>query len=377
MANGNPFYVKPATPDLSFFAQGLGQFLKGRRQEQQRAADETALMEAYQSRDPDAVAALIAKNPALGQQMGQMLQFRSEATERNYADTVRRLAETRDPAQRADILAERIYSVEEAGGDSTQSQQALQQLTQDPQGFEQSLELEVARTQGKPFLETYRRFRAGDPADPEFIKEERKYATQTVNSLKKRAADINKAYGKIESLVPQIKKGSRQATAAGIMSLARLISPGVVTDADFRNLTGAIDPISTALSIISGKGDTGASIVDSLQQFRDPTNPDLFDADKLLDVAKSVTAAEVPTILDELEGAKGRAGRSGMKTRQYETIFTGLKSIEDLSRFMPEEGEAPAPQAAPAYAEGTVIRNPQTGETMIMRGGQWVTQGVR
>lgn len=54
-----------------------------------------------------------------------------------------------------------------------------------------------------------------DKEGVEFRKEERKIAKDSVNNLKKRASEINSSFGKVESLVRQIKEGgSRAATGA-------------------------------------------------------------------------------------------------------------------------------------------------------------------
>ncbi len=63
----------------------------------------------------------------------------------------------------------------------------------------------------------------------------------------------------------------------------------------------------------------------------------------------------------------GRAGSTGNATApclHYERIING-KSINPLSK------DTKAKNNNGAYAEGTIIRNPKTGERMIMRGGKW------
>lgn len=152
----NPFYIKPAVADFTPILQGLGAISKRKREEDKSVKNQAELMEAYSSGDPDAVASLLAKSPELSGALTAMLKHRDESTEKNYAESVAKIAVTTDPQQRADILAERIYQVDAAGGDSTESQAALAQLMSDPEGFEESLMLEVSRTQDKQFYEAYK-----------------------------------------------------------------------------------------------------------------------------------------------------------------------------------------------------------------------------
>lgn len=177
----------------------------------------------------------------------------------------------------------------------------------------------------------------GGGIDPDFLKEERKIGSQTVASLKKRAGDIQSSYGKVEGLIDQIKNDkSRIASGAAIMNLARLISPGVVTDQDFKTMSGAASPLATALALVGGRD---PDLAKDLQRYADPTNPELVDADSILKVAGSVVGSEAPIILGQLDEAEQRGKRSGMNQRQYDTIFGGTGSIRQLSKFVPLSDE--------------------------------------
>jgi hypothetical protein len=171
--------------------------------------------------------------------------------------------------------------------------------------------------------------------DSDFLKEERKAATVSTTALRKRASVIESSIGKISSLVPEIKGGSRAAAGAAVMSLARLVSPGVVTEGDFRAMSGAADPIATIMGRLTDKGDSGKPLMEALQAAYDPTNPDLIDADALLRIANSIVSSEAPAILQEYKESDSRARRSGMNQRQYGTIFGDSTSITGLSKYMP------------------------------------------
>jgi len=174
----NPFYIQPSQANINPVLQGIGALTEESRAKAKQQADEQALMTVYKSGDADSVAAMIAKNPELGAQIGTMLKFKSKETEKNYADSVRQLAATSDPEARGRILVDRIDRINAEGGDPAQTVLALEQLQQgDTEGFEKSLELEFARTQGKQAWEAYKAQRGGGD-NKEFRKEERKNASQ-------------------------------------------------------------------------------------------------------------------------------------------------------------------------------------------------------
>ena len=181
--------------------------------------------------------------------------------------------------------------------------------------------------------------KAGD-----FMKEERKTASDAVKSIDKRVGDIRSSFDKVKGLHATAKT-SRQAAAGMVMNVARLISPGVVTDTDFRVLSGAADPVAAALALITGRDD---GIGQALQAYYDPTNPESFNADALLQVAKDVSTAESSTLFDQYDDASARAQRASMPEEQFNTIFGGAnKNIEGLRNIVTTElqtGSTPQPQ---------------------------------
>lgn len=158
----NPFYIQPSQANINPALQGVGPLVEESRAKKKQQADEQALMTAYKNGDADSVAAMTAKNPELGVRLGAMLKFKSAETEKNYAESVRKLASTSDPEARGRILVDRIDHINSEGGDPTQTVMALEQLQKgDTEGFEKGLELEFARTQGKQEWEAYKTQRGG------------------------------------------------------------------------------------------------------------------------------------------------------------------------------------------------------------------------
>ena len=194
----------------------------------------------------------------------------------------------------------------------------------------------------------------GGGADPDFLKEERKYAKEGITNLKKRSTEIQSSFNKLNGLVTQIKSGTggRQAVSAAVTALSRLISPGIVTDKDFTRQLGVAPPVAALMEVVTSGGAGAKDAAASLRQYFDPTNPDYINPDSLLTTAKNVTAAEVPVLMQELEESKSRARTSGMSDVAYNANFGSIGSIEALSRFLPDAGADTALAGSPPV--GTV-----------------------
>ena len=175
--------------------------------------------------------------------------------------------------------------------------------------------------------------KAQEKVASEFRKEERQVARTTVTNFNKRATEIRSSFGKVESILNSGKL-SRMKIASAMTSMARLLSPGIVTEQDFQNLSNAANPIAEALSIITGKGAEGAKVAENLQRFYDPTNPDLFDKKGFLDTARNVAGAEIPALMDTFNDARDRAGRAGVSEKALNTNFGQNKNFDFLSNML-------------------------------------------
>ena len=173
-----------------------------------------------------------------------------------------------------------------------------------------------------------------DEISIEFAKEQRKVAQDSVKDIDKRAGEIRSSIGKVEGLESQMRNKNRQAIAAGIMNVARLISPGVVTDTDFQNLSGAQNPLALAFDIISGRN---PDVAKQLGRYVDPTNPETFDVDGLMSVATSVAASEAPVIMDQFAQARSQAERAGLRPNAIDAIFGDKPNIEAIMSIKPRE----------------------------------------
>lgn len=185
--------------------------------------------------------------------------------------------------------------------------------------------------------------------DVEFNKEERKFANASLSNFNKQVSDIRGGYGKIESLLSK-KTLSRADIASSMTLLARLLSPGIVTDRDFSNLGQGVDPVAFAFDRMRGAGMDEESIND-LNRFYDPSNPDLFDKAGFLDTTKRVTSAGLPALLDIYEDAKTRASKN-IKTKRVDTIFGDNKNYQFAKGFI---GRKETPVTSYAAPDGEII----------------------
>jgi hypothetical protein len=84
------------------------------------------------------------------------------------------------------------------------------------------------------------------------------------------------------------------------MNVARLISPGVVTDRDAAAFSGASKTATEIMNFLSGKGVD----MNAIMTIVDPTNPETFNVDALLDVARNVTSSAFPSIQAQFDDQK-------------------------------------------------------------------------
>lgn len=173
----------------------------------------------------------------------------------------------------------------------------------------------------------------------DFLKEERKIASQSVKDINKRAGDIRASYGKLEELSKRAKSqpkgstGRRQAINSMIANIVRLNSPGIVSPEELRIYTGGQGTTAALLDLLSGRGVN----TDALRAQIDPSGG---DPDGLLATGKSLILGEAPPIFDMYEDAKSRAGRAGMSGRAKGAIFGESRNIEALRKLATREPEA-------------------------------------
>ncbi len=211
---------------------------------------------------------------------------------------------------------------------------------------------------------------------PSISPEERSSALNNVRgnleNINKSVSAVVDSYSKIESLETEMRRGNRGARNAAIMNLARLISPGVVTNQDVAGLSGADTSIGAIFSFLGGKG------VDTTQLMRiaDPLG-ESFDVDGLLSIAGSITSAGVPSLLAQFDDQAKIADIYGASDTFKKAYLGDSKLRQQLNNIMQGIGRgsnvpsfANDQEAEAAYNAGQI----KLGQTIIVGGKQAVVE---
>ena len=174
---------------------------------------------------------------------------------------------------------------------------------------------------------------------------------QEVSRINKDYGEMVTAYNKVMSLESSMrnKTSGRGAINAAIMNVARLISPGVVTDRDAAAFSGASKTVTEVMNFLSGKGVD----MDAIMKIADPTNPETFNVDALLDVARNVTSSAFPALQAQIDDQRRVA-----ETYSASTPF--MKSYFDQGRLQTQAQDIMAGiarVAAPSQAAAVPVRD--------------------
>jgi len=176
-----------------------------------------------------------------------------------------------------------------------------------------------------------------DKFTPKFMEEERGAARTAVGSFNKRVGQMRTDYSKLEGLANEARAGSRPARASMLINIARLNSPGVVSDKEAAQLTGGANPVA---AVIAKLQDSGVDMAALLGKHFDPYGEG-FDADELLRIGRSLVTSSSSPLLTQYEAARSRAQRAGISDLAFQTNFGNNPSYEYLKGF----NKAPTPQS--------------------------------
>lgn len=168
----------------------------------------------------------------------------------------------------------------------------------------------------------------------------------TMEANNKLAADAVTGFNKLESLAgfirnaqkegapDEAKRAGRQAAATILTIMARMASPGVVTDRDFANQAGGQSLQAGVINYITNMGQRDPEIASLLASY-DPTNPDLLDVDQLVGQARGLITGEAPSILSTYASQKERAMayRPSVRFMTAEFGENAGRNIRDLARI--------------------------------------------
>ena len=284
------------------------------------------------------------------------------------AESVYGLLNQNDPDRAMELMGDRIKQINKLGGDPSDTLQVYQMLASgDLMGAKSEIEtfLKAAKPdqilpsntlndQGQYAVrnsitgEVELRSAGGEDLpprmNPEELKETRQSVRSRVTSINGSLSEIASSYNKVMSLEDGMRSGSRGAVNAAIMNTARLISPGVVTDKDAAALSGANTTVGALREFFNGKG----LDADQLLQIYDPTNPDIFDVDALLSVARNVTASAVPSLQAQLNDQRTIANNYNLSSQFKESFFNEGELSGQISDIMASMGGQKRPAGAPS-----------------------------
>lgn len=377
----NPFYIKPAQANINPVLSGFGSMTKESRAENKRKADTDLLMEAYKSGDPDKIASLLASNPELSKQLSSMIGFKDQASEDNYRDTVRKLSGTIDPETRGQILVDRIDYVNSQGGNPVQSVTMLDQLQRNPEQFDKNLDIEFASTQGKQAWDAYKGQR-GLGADNFKSKE---------FDLKKETLKQRKLESELRRQEIQQKRSdtqvNRDATQQKIDKIkTELAQKKKEVKGKYKDALDASDSAVDAVNrLINHPGlESAVGFGSSFPTVPGSESADFEAALESFDAKLFSTAIKQMVGMGSLSDAEGKKVSASVGTlnknmsdeAMKESLGFILESIQKgrqntLDKMEPEDRPAQAADQGQGATEGATATNPQTGEKVIFKNGQW------
>lgn len=142
--NSNPYYIKPATADISPVLQGIGSLVKESREKAKKEKFKQDYLTAYQKNDPNALAEFMASNPDSGDSMQEIYGFRTEATKGNYVDSISGFLANPTQDNIGRLAKARSAYVKAQGGDPRHTDAAPEAFAANPEGFIREMENNLA-----------------------------------------------------------------------------------------------------------------------------------------------------------------------------------------------------------------------------------------
>jgi hypothetical protein len=301
--------------------------LGGRMPTQQQGPQLSTVLQGLQS-------AYTGQGPQFLQQVQQQEQYGRQKAMQDFqmqevlaksaaqdAVRIRGLLQTGNVGQAIELLQDRAQLENRIGASSDATQNMIQMLTNDPMSAIPSLDsainsaYQIGLIQMPALSETQKLQMQGMQADWNAA---RNSIVDTMEGNNKLASDAVTGFNKLESLAGFItkaqdpdatdieKRSGRQAAATILTIMARMASPGVVTDRDFANQAGGQSLQAGVIDYIRNLGQSDPQVASLLASF-DPTNPELLDVDALVGQARGLITGQAPSILSTYASQKQRA----------------------------------------------------------------------
>jgi len=159
----NPFFVQPAQMSTAPVLEGVNKVLDTTRVMNKRQRMKEGMMSAFQSGDPTKVAEFIAEYPEAQEGLSKAMGFKSQATKKNYLDTLRGVLSVNQEnispedkqAKISSLLNQRNEYVRSQGGEPNDTEKGLEDYMADPEGFMRAAELGYAAMAPKQEVDQY------------------------------------------------------------------------------------------------------------------------------------------------------------------------------------------------------------------------------
>ena len=179
--------------------------------------------------------------------------------------------------------------------------------------------------------------------DPKELEQERGRISGEAVKIRALSRDALDGYNKLDSLADAVRNAQKDGatdqerragrTALGTIQtlMARMASPGVVTEQDFRTQAGAASLQSEIINKLTSLGQSDANLAAIMASF-DPTNPESVDVDLIIDQAKSLTKGTATGLLNDFAGLRSIADTYNFSTQFKESYFGG-QSARNLGKL--------------------------------------------
>ena len=196
--------------------------------------------------------------------------------------------------------------------------------------------------------------------DPKELEQERGRISGEAIKIRALSRDALDGYNKLDSLAEAVRNAQKQGatdqerragrTALGTIQtlMARMASPGVVTEQDFRTQAGAASLQSEIINKLTSLGQSDANLAAIMASF-DPTNPESVDVDLIIDQARSLTKGTATGLLNDFAGLRSIADTYNFSP-QFKQSYFGGQSARNLGKL----GEI----IDPNFDTKTYFRNP-------------------
>ena len=159
----NPYYIEPANYNTEPVMSGINQVLETTRVLNKKKQMKEAMMNAFQSGDPTQVAQFVAEFPEAQEGLGKAMGFKSEATKKNYLDTMRGILSVNDsdltPEEKdtkiRGMLQTRNDYVRSQGGTPSDTEAGVELYNKDREGFLRATELGYSAMAPKQEVDQY------------------------------------------------------------------------------------------------------------------------------------------------------------------------------------------------------------------------------